>query len=183
VRPRRQGPALLRGPSTSPLDGIVPPPPPPPVISSARVLAYALVADIPYRKWGALYSGDKLIEHAPCLAICVNLGKDIGPLLFHCDEHWQVLGTSGAPTVGAVKERAERNYPGVSSRWIEVNTSIEEAVRYYAEQTGDMKCSFCGRRPYEVDGLVEGNRAAICRECVETYYHAFQESSGGSDAV
>jgi ClpX C4-type zinc finger len=161
----------------------VPPVPPPPVIDSARVLAYALVDDIPYCKWGALYSGDKLIEHVPCLAICVNLGNDIGPLLFHCDDQWQVLGTSGAATVEAVKERAERNYPGVSSRWVEVNTSIEDALRYYDEETGGLKCSFCGRRPFDLKGWVEGSGAAICRECVDTYHQAFQESSSdGSDA-
>jgi hypothetical protein len=65
--------------------------PPPPVIDSARVLAYALVDEIEYKKWGALYSGDTLIEKVPRLAICSNLGKDIGPMLFHCDENWNFL--------------------------------------------------------------------------------------------
>ena len=69
--------------------------PPPPVIDSARVMFYAFVDDIPYRKWGALYHGEQLIEHVPCLAMCINLGKDIGPLLFHCDDEWNTLGTSG----------------------------------------------------------------------------------------
>jgi hypothetical protein len=66
---------------------------PPPVINSARVLAYAFVDDIAYRKWGRLYHGDTLIEIVPRLAICSNLGKDIGSLLFHGDEEWNVLGT------------------------------------------------------------------------------------------
>jgi hypothetical protein len=133
------------------------------------------VDDIPYRKWGALYSGDRLVEHVPCLAICVNLGKDIGPLLLHCDDEWQVLGTSGAATVEAVKEIAERNYPGVSSRWVEINTSIADGLRYYDEQTGGLKCSFCGRRPFDLQGWVEGQQAAICRECIETYYRGFND--------
>ena len=91
---------------------------PPPGIGSARVLCYAFVDDIAYRKWGSLYSDGVLVEKVPRLAICVNLGKDIGPLLFHCDEEWNVLGTSGAETVDEVKLRAEKNYPGVGSRWI-----------------------------------------------------------------
>jgi ClpX C4-type zinc finger len=150
--------------------------PPPPVIDSARVMSYAFVDDIPYRKWGALYSGDQLIEHVPRLAICLNLGKDIGPLLFHCDEDWNTLGTSGAETIALVKERAERNYPGVSTRWVDLNMSVEDALRYYDEQIEGLKCSFCGKRPFEIEGgWVEGTKAAICRECVEKYHRAFQE--------
>src|SRR5439155_1297336 len=149
--------------------------PPPPVLDSARVIAYAFVGDIPYRKWSALYVGEKLLEHVPRLAICVNLGKDVGSLLFHCDDEWTVLGTSGAETVEAAKQRAEKNYPGVSSRWVEVNVSLEDALRYYDAQTDGLKCSFCGKRPFELDGWFEGNHAAICRSCVEKYYDAFQK--------
>jgi ClpX C4-type zinc finger len=127
--------------------------PPPLVIDSARVVSYAFVDDIPYCKWGALYSGEQLIEHVPCLAICLNLGKDIGPLLFHCDHD-----------------------PGVSARWVDLNTSAEDALRYYDEQIEGLKCSFCGKRPFEIEGgWVEGTKAAICRECVEKYYQVFQE--------
>jgi hypothetical protein len=150
---------------------------PPPVIDSARVMSYALVDDLPYRKWGALYSGDQLIEHVLRLAICLNLGKDIGPLLFHCDDKWNTLGTSGAISIAEVKERAERNYPGVSARWVDLNTSVEDALKYYDEQIEDLKCSFCGKRPFEIEGgWVEGTEAAICRECVEKYHQAFQDS-------
>src|SRR2546429_9763060 len=101
--------------------------PPPPVINSARVLVYAFVDDMAYRKWCARYSGDTLVEKVPRLAICSNLGKDIGPLLFHCDEEWNVLGVSGAGTIDDVKMRAEKNYPGVGSRWIAANVAVEEA--------------------------------------------------------
>jgi hypothetical protein len=153
--------------------------PPPPVIDSARVLSYACVDDISYRKWGALYIGDVLVEKVPRLAICVSLGKDIGPRLFHCDDQWNVLGTSGADTVEAVKTRAEKNYPGVSARWIDVNTSVEEALRYYDEQSGGSKCSFCGRRPFDVSGWIEGERATICRGCVEDFHREFQETETG----
>jgi ClpX C4-type zinc finger len=153
--------------------------PPPPVIDSARVLSYAFVDDIPYRKWGALYVDGKLLEQVPCLAVCTNLGKDSGPVLFHCDAEWNVLGTSGADTVEGVKERAEKNYPGVASRWVDINTSVEDALRYYDEETGGLKCSFCGKRAFDVEGWVEGNGAVICRGCIETYYRDFQDEPSG----
>jgi ClpX C4-type zinc finger protein len=152
------------------------------VLNSARVIAYAFVDDVEYRKWGSLYVGDKLLEHVPQLAICVNLAANMGPLLFHCDENWNVLGVSGAETVEAVKARAERNYPGVMSRWIDLNTSNEYAPKYYDTQSGGLRCSFCGKRPFETDGWIEGQSAVICRACVEEYYREFQTSSGHENA-
>jgi ClpX C4-type zinc finger len=156
--------------------------PPPPVIDSARVVSYAFVEDIPYRKWGALYVGDELVEAVPCLAICINLGKDIGPLIFHCNTQWNTRGTSGAETVEAAKERMEKNYPGVSARWVDVNTSVEDALKYYDEQSGNLKCSFCGKRPFELEGWVEGTNAVICRACVDTYYRAIHEGQSGDQS-
>jgi hypothetical protein len=134
-------------------------------------MAYAYVDDISYRRWGSLYVGDILLEHVPRLAICINLGVDLGALLFHCDSDWNVLGTSGTPTIEDTKVRAEENYPGVASRWIDINTSVEAALEYYDAQTGGMKCSFCGKRPFEVESWVEGKAATICRGCIEEYYH------------
>src|ERR1700722_19556514 len=136
--------------------------PPPPVIDSARVVSYAYVDDIPYVRYGRLFVGDKLLEAVPRLAIVVNLGKDIGPMLYHCDEEWNCLGTSGAGSVSAVKALAEHNYPGVASRWVEVDTSLEEALRYYDEGTRSKICSFCGKRPFDLDGgWIEGRTAII----------------------
>jgi GrpB-like predicted nucleotidyltransferase (UPF0157 family) len=150
--------------------------PPPPALGNSRVLAYAFVDDIPYRKaGGAIYYGDELVEHVPCLAICARFGADADLLLFHCDEDWRMRGLSGGGSVEAVKARAERNYPGVASRWVDVNVSQAEALAYYDEEFGDHQCSFCGKRSYEIDGLVSGSKAAICRGCVEDFYQGFKE--------
>jgi hypothetical protein len=156
--------------------------PPPPVIDSARVIAYAFVDDIAYRKSGSLFVNGELLEKVPRLAICINLGEDIGPMLFHCDEQWIALGTSGAGSVDEVKSDAEKNYPGVSARWIDLNTSAEDALRYYDSETGGKKCSFCGKRPFEVEGWVEGKNAIICRGCIESFHHDLQDPSSGADA-
>ena len=42
--------------------------PPPPVLASARVVAYAYVDDVPYKKWSSLYAGNTLVEAVtpPC---------------------------------------------------------------------------------------------------------------------
>ena len=100
-------------------------------------------------------------------------------LLNHCDDSgrsWHF----GCRDVEAAKQNAEKNYPGVASRWVDVNTSIEEALRYYDAQTGGLKCSFCGRRPFDVEGWIEGNGAVICRGCVESYDRDFQDSPDGN---
>jgi hypothetical protein len=41
-----------------------------------------------YKKWGALYAEDTLVQAVPHLAIAMNLGKDVDALLFHCDSEW-----------------------------------------------------------------------------------------------
>jgi hypothetical protein len=150
--------------------------PPPPVIDSARVLSYAFVDDIPYRKYGRLYSGDTLVEKVPRLAICANLGKDIGPMLFHCDDQWNSVASSGDKSVGLVKALAEQNYPGVAARWVDLNTSVEDALQYYDDHIDGRKCSFCGKRAFETRGWVEGKSAIICRDCVEESLKAFDEA-------
>ena len=45
------------------------------MLASARVVAYAYVDDVPYKKWGSLYAGDTLVEAVPHLAIALNLGN------------------------------------------------------------------------------------------------------------
>jgi len=144
---------------------------PPVVLDSARVLAYAFVDDIEYRQCGALYVDGVLLEHVPRLAICANLGSDLGPLLFHCDVNWNVLGVSGASTVEAVKECAERNYPSSISRWVDIDVSVEDALKYYDEHVENASCSFCGKRQFEFEACVAGKGALICKSCVD-FFHA-----------
>ena len=151
--------------------------PPPPVIDAARVVSYAFVDDIPYLgPFSAglpLFEGQSL-EPVPRLAIAVGLAGHAGPRVFHCDEEWIALGASGAETVEQAKQEIERNYPGVSERWIDTNVTLEEALAFYDSETAGLKCSFCGKRPFEVDGLIEGPQATICRGCVEEFYEDFQ---------
>jgi hypothetical protein len=153
--------------------------PPPPVLDSARVVSYASVHDISYRRWGALIVDGKPLEQVPQLAICVNLGEDMGLGLFHCDDQWNVLGCAGGDSVDELKERAEKNYPGAKSRWVDLDTSVEDALRYYDAQFGGERCSFCGKRPFEVLGWVAGDNARICNGCIERFHSTLERRGGG----
>ncbi len=140
------------------------------MIDSARVLSYAFVGDLPYHGYGSLFVDGHLLEAVGCLAIVVSLGEDADPLLLYCDQDWQALGASGGTKVGALRALAEKNYPGLSNRWVDVNTSVDDALRYYDAQSGMQKCDFCGRRRFEVDAWVEGCEATICKACVDEFY-------------
>jgi hypothetical protein len=152
---------------------------PPPVINSARVIAYAIVDDsVAFARRDALYVDGVLLGRVPRLAVCENLGKDLGALLFHCNEAWDVLGVSGGGSVDEAFRHAERNYPGIAKLWVRLDTSREAALAYYDNETDGPKCSFCGCRPFEIEGgIVERQGAVICRSCVFKYHAAFLEAS------
>jgi hypothetical protein len=143
-------------------------------------MAYAFVDDISYRRSGSLIVNGKLLEHVPRLAICINLGEDKATMLFHCDVNWNVLGSAGGDDIAELKESAEKNYPGVRARWVDLNTRIEDALRYYDEASGNLKCSFCGRRPFELERLIQGNNAAVCGPCVEKFHDLLSEKNGSA---
>jgi hypothetical protein len=66
---------------------------------------------------GLFFVDGKEIGRIPRLAICKD--KDSGLFtLYYCDEDWNPLGVAADyQTVGAAKMRAERIYPGSSTRW------------------------------------------------------------------
>lgn len=148
--------------------------PPPPVIDAARVVSYAFVDDIPYCHAGSLFTDEAMVAQVPRLAIAVGLGAQPGPQVFYCDEEWISLAIADAETVEQAKQAIERNYPGVGERWIDTHVTLEEALAYYDSETAGLKCSFCGKRPFEVEGLIEAPAATICRTCVEDFYGDFQ---------
>jgi len=166
-------------PLNTALDGSLVDVQPPPVIDSARVIAYAIVDDsVTFSGRDALYVDGKLLGRVPRLAVCENLGKDIGALLFHCNECWDVLGVSGGGSIDEALRYAERNYPGVAKLWVRLDLSREAALAYYDSEVDGLKCSFCGCRPFEIEGaIVEGQGAMICRSCVFKYHAAFLEAS------
>jgi ClpX C4-type zinc finger len=153
-------------------------PAPPPVLDSARVLHYAVVDDsVGYTGRDLLTVGGVEIGRVPCLAICKNEGER-KVLLFHCDHEWTVLGCSRHDSVEAAKRWIERNYPGLSSRWIEAQFTDAEVDRYLEELYGEDHCSFCGKRPDQVDQMIAGGNARICDRCIGELHKMMKEGAG-----
>jgi hypothetical protein len=140
---------------------------PPPVLNCARVLAYAEVdSSVKHTGRITLYVGGKELGPVPRLALCQNFDEgDV--MLFHCDNEWNVLGAGGAPSFEAARESAEKEYAGISAKWIQSRFSREEAESYLRDSWGEMHCAFCGRTPNQVHFLAHGKTGArICDICI-----------------
>lgn len=154
---------------------------PPPVLDCARVLEYAVLDDsVSFSGRTLLFVDGKELDPVPCLAICQNLNQ-AEILLFHCDSDWTVLGTGGYDSVSAAKNRAERIYPGVSSCWVSAHVSEREASKYLDEIWGDQRCSFCGKRPDEVEALVGRGKAYICDRCIGEFHEDLHQKRPSED--
>lgn len=119
---------------------------PPPVLEGSRVAEYAVIPK------SVKYSGEGDIGPVARLAIGEAVAEGEIPL-FHCDAKWQVVGTSSHPSVRQAKQRAEREYPGISKAWVETGLPRGE-------------CSFCGRTPDQVKRMIEKQNVRICDICV-----------------
>jgi hypothetical protein len=96
---------------------------PPQLLDSARVLHYANVdKGVGFAGRTLLFVDGKELGRVPNLAICADDSSG-GVLLFHCSGAWKVFECSAHESVGAAKEKAERIYPGLSSRWVEAKAN------------------------------------------------------------
>jgi len=116
-----------------------------------------------------LYVDGQPLGPVPRLAICQNLG-DGAINLFHCDESWGVLGASGGDTAEETKRSAERAYKGITQKWQATGVSREQAQQFQDDLMGGLMCSFCGKRPEQIQSLVRSAYAAICDECISSFH-------------
>jgi hypothetical protein len=138
---------------------------PPPVLAGCRVTEYAV------RDRSAKYSGrsnlfveGKELGPVPRLAIVRDhQGKY---LLLHCGRSWNVLGIAGGRNLRRARLAAERTYPGISKRWVRTGVSKSQAEAYLKQVWKGQECSFCGRRPDQVEQMVEGQGSRICDFCI-----------------
>jgi len=73
---------------------------------------------------GLFFVEGKEIRRAPRLAICRDKASGLFTL-YHCDEDWKPLEVAtNYQSVEAAKNRAERIYPGSSTRRIDSNSSV-----------------------------------------------------------
>ena len=149
---------------------------PPPILDSACVLEYVVLDDsVQFSGRTLLFVEGKELGPTPCLAICQNL-EDAAILLFHCDRDWRVLGVAGYKSVDEAKSSAERIYSGITKGWTKTRFTEEEVSKYLEEISGNEFCVFCGKRPDQVEALIEKNKKHICDGCVMEFYQMLHAS-------
>jgi hypothetical protein len=109
--------------------------PPPIIANNDRILlCYAWLDDsVGYTEGHGLFFVDsKEIGKVPCLAICEDK-QSRKPTLYHCDENWRVLGVAANyESVEAAKRRAEKIYPGSTTRWVMSHFTDMDVERHFA---------------------------------------------------
>jgi hypothetical protein len=138
---------------------------PPAVLTSARVTHYAIRdRTVGYTPRNSIYVGGKLLGAVPRLAIAHD-GRTY--LLMHCTRTWQVRSAFDHPSVAAAKQYAERQYPGLRTRWRSMGVTKAQAVAWSKRYWKPLACSFCGRPPYEVTFMFERKGVRLCDVCVD----------------
>lgn len=144
-------------------------PVPPPVLHGARLLTFAAVdGSVTHIAKLALLVDGKPLGAVQGIAICQEPAGGI--LLMFCDDHWQSLGVAQCASLAEAKSRAEREYSGLSAKWIDAKVTRQEAERYIREQDDALRCSFCGRSPDAVEQLFTSGDVGICDSCVRDFY-------------
>jgi hypothetical protein len=154
--------------------------PPTVITASSVVVAYATIDDdVGYSGAIHLLVDGQLLGPVPRLVISREAESN-EVLLLHCDSNWQVLGTSlGGTSVASAKERAERGYPGLRPKWVDMPRSPEEIAKLVRESWAGQACSFCGRIPLEVGSVIQGSDARVCNICIEKFHRQLLESPTG----
>lgn len=162
---------------------------PPPIVSTAKVLVYAVNdSDVEYTDKIDLHVGTKeqglqRLGEVPHLVISTPYNQPEDYLLMFCDSSWEVLGVIAFTTIEEAKIKAERGYSGISDKWISSPYSTDQIDEFLrSEYQVDPKsewwttiCSFCGRKDTELESVIVGKYASICKECALSYAEVFRE--------
>jgi hypothetical protein len=144
--------------------------PPPPVLCSARVLAYAVIPDeIPFTDRAIAFIDGERLGRVPCVAIVEAFqSSPTDMLLIYCDEEWGVIAAGGGDLV-SLRRRMELNYPGVSNLWVDMDTPVDVALKYYDEHVGSWRCAVCRKREFDADTMYgdDGVGIVVCGECAD----------------
>ena len=163
---------------------------PPPIIDCSKVILFAKNDDdVEYTDRIDLHVGGKSgferIGELPHLVISEPYNWPDTYLLMFCDEDWVVKGVLNYTTIDEAKIKAERGYKGISEKWQECPYDEESRNDFLRDEYEvDPKsewwtsiCSFCGRKDSEFKSILVGKYASICKECVASFYKAFNEDS------
>ncbi len=162
---------------------------PPPIIDSARVIYFAENdSDIEYTDRIELHVGSaenefERIGELPNLAISKTYNELNEILLMFCDEDWGTKGVIAFTTVEEAKIKAERGYKGITEKWQE-STCTENEIDDFLRDEYDVDpksewwtsiCYFCGKNDYELESVLKGKYASICKNCVINFHQLFNE--------
>jgi hypothetical protein len=164
---------------------------PPPVLDSSRLLAFAINdSEVEFTDRINLFVGSPLerLGEMQGLAICVNYANPDEIFLFFCNSQWEPSGVIALGSVEEAKIKAERGYKGITEKWQESPYTEAETNEYlrneYQVDPGtkwwETACSFCGKNFFEEGQGISGEKASICRECVEQFYVHFQNEQNGA---
>ena len=152
---------------------------PPPILGDLRVLGYAKVpattksVEAP---GGEAHPDAKLLAlgHVPNLVIAEHLDESASIELLYCGDAWQVLARRPAASADAAKALAAQRFAGIAQHWLPLQGTREEALLHYDLSNEKSRCSFCGKRAFQVALLIEGANGIVCNECVARFRRATQ---------
>ena len=164
---------------------------PPPIIDSAKVLVFAQNDDdVVYTDKIELHVGStegefRRIGEMPYLVIARPYNSPEGYLLLFCNAEWGAEGVIAFTSMEEAKRKAERGYRGISQKWT-ISPYTEDDLNEFLRNEYNVDplsewwsqiCSFCGRKESELESVVVGKYASICRQCVLEFYEAFNENA------
>ena len=132
---------------------------------------YALLGrGVGFNGRGRIFIGDTLLGRVPRLAIAATAAGRWW--LLHCGRTWNVRTASDYSSLADAQAAAERRYPGSATRWLRTGYTQARAEAYVNRASQGHTCSFCGRRPDQVDEqmfVAKKNAARICDQCVDDF--------------
>ena len=64
------------------------------------------------------------------------------------------------------RRAAECDYPGISRKWLRMHVTKRQMDAYLRKAWKGQECSFCHRRPDQVEKIVAKRRLRICDICI-----------------
>ncbi len=164
---------------------------PPPIIDSCKLLYFAENDDeVKFTGRISLFVGDvneglEPIGEKPRLVITHTYCEPREYLLMFCDIHWSVKGVISFTTIDEAKIKAERVYNKITQKWKESPYSNEEINNFLRDEYEvdphsdwwECICSFCAKKDSELEEVLVGEYASICKSCVINFYNEFNENA------
>lgn len=117
-----------------------------------------------------IFIGDTVLGRVPRLAIAAS--AEGRWWLMHCGRTWNVRTCFTYPSLADAQSAAEHRYPGSAACWRRTGYTRARAEASLVRASRGQCCSFCGRRPDQIDEQMfaaRTNAARICDACVDRF--------------